>query len=211
MVWFKQFDYVYRTSQQATSGDVVKVEVVIWWMDRQKHKKVMVMWEYEWLQPDQEESTTSRLISEEKSLRAQSVPGLETTWEHWVLQSLFCSFLFVCGAASRLLPSWHSTQGPIDRIQNNKRATTRVHGKVEKLQESKRHERLPSICDSKHLLFATVQLIWLCLLSFLACWFVPEARRTDIWRSARRRSWPGVRTRWTREKRGAGKVIRAME
>ena len=53
------------------------------------------MRENEWLRPYQEESTTSRLISEVKSLRAQSVPVLETTWEHWVLQSLFVH-LFVC-------------------------------------------------------------------------------------------------------------------
>ena len=76
-------------------------------MDRQNCKEVMVMRENEWLRPYQEESTTSRLISEEKSLRAQSVPGLETTWEHWVLQSLF-ALLFVClfvvlhGASCRL-------------------------------------------------------------------------------------------------------------
>ena len=69
------------------------------------------MRETERLRPYQEESTTSRLISEVKSLWAQSVPGLETTWEHWVLQSLFLFllFLFVCGAASRLLLSWHAT------------------------------------------------------------------------------------------------------
>ena len=49
-----------------------------------------------WLRPYQEESTTSRLISEVKSLWAQSVPALETTWEHWVLQSLFVPLFCVC-------------------------------------------------------------------------------------------------------------------
>ena len=67
-----------------------------------------------WLRPYQEESTTSRLISEVKSLWAQSVPGLETTWEHWVLQSLFAPFCFafqlvVVVAASRLLYLHHSS------------------------------------------------------------------------------------------------------
>ena len=36
------------------------------------------------LRPYQEESTTSRLISEVKPLRAWLVLGLETTWEHQV-------------------------------------------------------------------------------------------------------------------------------
>ena len=36
------------------------------------------------LRPYQEESTTSRLISEVKPVRAWLVLGLETTWEHQV-------------------------------------------------------------------------------------------------------------------------------
>ena len=41
------------------------------------------------LRPYQEESTTSRLISEVKPVRAWFEQGLETTWEHQVLSSLF--------------------------------------------------------------------------------------------------------------------------
>ena len=41
------------------------------------------------LQPYQEESTTSRLISEVKPVWAWFGQGLETTWEHQVSSSLF--------------------------------------------------------------------------------------------------------------------------
>ena len=61
-----------------------------------KHQQVD-QWLSIWLRPYQEESTTSRLISEVKSLWAWPVLGLATTWEHQVLKPLFfvCLFLFV--------------------------------------------------------------------------------------------------------------------
>ena len=58
---------------------------------------------------------------------------METTWEHWVLQSLFVpSFLFVCGAASRLLLSWHTTDNAKGvagkRSRGNTTASIELHG-----------------------------------------------------------------------------------
>ena len=44
--------------------------------DRKNEKRLLY-----WLRPYQEESTTSRPISEVKPLRAWIVLGLETTWE----------------------------------------------------------------------------------------------------------------------------------
>ena len=51
------------------------------------------------LRPYQEESTTSRLISEVKPLRAWLVLGLETTWEHQVSLSFSC-LSFILGLSS---------------------------------------------------------------------------------------------------------------
>ena len=73
-----------------------------------------------WLRAYQEESTTSRLISEVKSVWAWPVLGLATTWEHQVLQPLF--FVFVCLFDPQGAPTTH--QGRVCATQPTHHTTT---------------------------------------------------------------------------------------